>query len=296
MVKVNTKTLLEPTLPVRARTIRLNPDKAIKEPVAKKIVDAIQRDCFFCLAVPFEKITLLGFHPPSPRLPEIELDKVELSKVLSEANIKHSYMTMAEKLKRLSVPKLKRLCERVGIATRKECKDKLARMLWVRVEIAEQGKPANLSATEIASILKERKVKAWKKPLKERFAKLSYKYLLEIATKKRVEIPLSLVDKKVAKEELLEAIWEAKESYDYRLKLYKSRRYLQEVKPMRTKRGILDYCSLREDIASAGIKELRVRLEPFTFFCKELVYSGHSEEFFFFHALPTISKASYTKY
>ena len=39
---------------------------------------------------------------------------------------------------------------------------------------------------------------------------------------------------------------------------------------MRTTRGILDYCRLREDIDKATIREIRFRLEPYTFCLKEM--------------------------
>ena len=155
----------------------------------------------------------------------------------------------------------------------------------------KMASPLNLSKKEILRLLRRENIKSPSKPLKERVAKLPMKSLLKIARAKAVKIPLCL-----SKEKLVDAIWEALENYDYRLKLYKAQRDLQNTKPMRTIRGIKSYCKLREDVGKSSIKELRFRLKPYTFFIKEVWCLGEQNNNLKFCLAPTISEVKMSKY
>ena len=180
----------------------------------KLLLPHIDLSCMF--AIELDSITQLEFYAPSPKLPKkCQVSKLCLSKELDAMNHMHSYMSMPRKLKLLSLEKLRELCEKAEIPEnkfRKETKRaKLAKLLLQTVEAAEKEKPPVLSTTEIMRILTEKNVKGSSSlSLKERFAKLTLKSLIEIADAKRIDIPLSPLNPKKAKKELIEAIWEEK--------------------------------------------------------------------------------------
>ena len=243
----------------------------------KLLIPRVDLSCIF--AIDLENITQLDFYAPSPELPKkCQVSKLCLSKELDAMNHMHSYMSMPRKLRLLSLEKLRELCEKAEIPEnkfRKETKRaKLAKLLFQTVEAAEEGKPPVLSTTEIMRILTEKGVKGSSSlSLRQRFTKLTLKSLIEIADAKKIDISVSvsLLNPKKAKEELIETIWEEKDSYEDRLRSYRARRQIQEMKPMRTVRGIENYCKLREDIESATIRSIRFRVKPHTYFVEDVL-------------------------
>lgn len=285
---------------MKSRVFKLNPKKKLTEKNAKTLQRIMRTDSRFRYAVPLELIAMLDFVPPKPRLSEkIPITKHMLSKALQAKQIEHSYMSMEKKLHKLHLRKLKSFCEKAGIE--KENYDHItehetiARLLWRVVEAAEEEEPKNLSSKEISAILKEKNVKAWSKSLKERFATLSMKSLIEVADRKGIDIPLSLLDKEEAKQELLERIWEEKESYSQRRRVYNMRRRLQDMKPILTKKGIKNYFNIRKDTSNATIRKLHFTLKPYKFFVENVWCCGYAQDHLLFCIAPTLSEINMKK-
>lgn len=284
------------TVPCASCTIPLNTRKPITENFAKTLLETLPQDARVVWSVPLEFIKLLEFCPPSPRLPETNpVNSRMLSKALSSANIDHTSVSMPQKLKQLPLSVLKKLCKEAGIVNIEETKAKLAKMLFQVVEAAEKECPPDLSNKEILSLLKEGKRRSTKKTLQERFAGLPIKTLRKIAKAKHVPIPLCPRDAKKEKEELVGAIWQEKETYGHRVKVYKIRRALQDTRPLCCVRGIRAYSKLR-DTREATILQLRFRLKPFTYTVTEVFCLGITENRLDFCIVPTLTKAEVTKY
>lgn len=279
------------TVPLCERIIRFGPK--VESEKQKLLIPRVDLSCIF--AIDLNSITQLDFYAPSPKLPKkCQVSKLCLSKELDAMNHMHAYMSMPRKLKLLSLEKLRELCEKAEIPEKKFRKETkratLANILRKTVEAAEKDKPPVLSTTEIMKILTEMGVKTSSSlSLKQRFAKLSLKKMIEIAEAKKIDIPLSPFDPKTAKEELIEAIWEQKDSYEYRLRRYSARRQIQDMKPMRTVRGIENYCKLRKDIESATIRSIRFRVKPHTYFVENVWFIGIKDKELTFCGIPTIS-------
>lgn len=285
-------------VPLCERIIRFGPKMESEK--EKLLVPRVDLSCIF--AIDLENITQLDFYAPSPELPKkCQVSKLCLSQELDAMNHMHSYMSMPRKLKLLSLEKLRELCEKAEIPEnkfRKETKRvKLAKVLLQTVEAAEKEKPPVLSTTEIMRILTEKNVKGSSSlSLKERFAKLTLKSLIEIADAKRIDIPLSPLNPKQAKKELINAIWKEKDSYEHRLRSYRTRRQIQDMKPMRTVRGIKNYCKLRKDIESATIRSIRFRVKPHTYFIEDVFLMGIKDKELTFCGIPTLSSGRCSKY
>ena len=285
-------------VPLCERIVRFRSTVEVEK--VKLLLPHVDLSCIF--AIDLNCITLLDFYAPSPKLPtKCQVSKLCLSKALDENNIMHSYMSMPRKLQLLRLGQLRQLCEKAEIPDnefRKVTKRvTLAKLLFETVEAAEKGKPPLLSTTELMRILKEKKVKGSSSlSLKERFSKLTLKMLTEVAVAKNIDIPLLPLNAHKAKEELIGAIFENKDSYEHRLRSYSTLRHIQVMKPMRTTRSIENYCKLREDIQSATIRSVHFRVKPYTYFVENVWFVGMKDKELTFCGIPTISSARCIKY
>ena len=280
--------------------LKLDPEGVIGKSTAHALKRALDTHAFQFFALPLQKISKLDFFAPTPPMPrKIKTDKFRISKALHEAKKMHSYMSMRSKLCQLGTAKLKELALGAGLTKgllRNMTKAQIASKLWEEVEIAEEGKPPNLSTTEMINILKEHKVKMSSMDLKSLFLRLSHSTLLTIAFSKRIKVEDHMLEgSKEAKTALLDAIWKAKDLYLHNLNCYRAKRLIQDSKPRTTLKGILSYLTLREklfdDLGMATIRSLRFKLEPYDFCCEELFCLGvRDNKWLLFCAIPTCTE------
>ena len=285
----------------KIRFFQLNPSKHLSRELMEKLKDSIEFDGVgYGFAVPLDRLTEACFEPPHvPIEPALKTDKFRISKALAKAKKPHSYMSMADKLCGLRMDVLKDLAVGANIPSEKLeglKKREIATLLWKAVECAEKDKPPNLSTVEFHSIFREHGVSlSPHRTVKETFALLSYESILRIAKAKRVEVPTD----NPTKEQLVDAVWKAKDLYVHNLNVYKAKRLIYEAGTRKKNNSIMQYLKLRkglfDDLASASIRMLKFKVEPYVFACENLWCLGISGNYLLFCAQPCETKVSVRK-
>ena len=131
--------------------------------------------------------------------------------------------------------------------------------------------------------------------VKESFSMLSYEDIVRVAKAKRVELPID----NPSKEEVVDAIWEAKSVYVHNMNVYKMKRLIYDCRGRRTEKNIMQYLRIRnnlfDDIQSASIRLLKFKMDPYVFSCEDLWCLGICGDLLLFCSQPCTTNVSVHK-